>query len=96
MNVKLDRKFKATVFKVKDGSYVPEDQWVVFLAKDNAFLPTLSFYLEECARQGADERQLAAVRLLIAQVETWRAANPDKCKVPDIRDGEKLISEDLT
>lgn len=85
---KLDGKFHGTVFRHADQKVVPEDQWIVFLAKDNAFPATLKFYREECERIGAEPEQLAAVDRLINRVELWRMANPDKLKVPDAFVGE--------
>jgi hypothetical protein len=88
MGVKLDGKFHGIIAKNKDGSIVPQDQWVVFLAKDNAFPATLRFYRAECNRQGAASEQLAAVDAAIARLDEWRQANPDKCKTPDVQAGE--------
>lgn len=87
---RLDAKFSGMIFKAKNGEVVGEDEYVVFLAKDSAFLPTLRFYLEECKRQGADGAQRHAVEQLIERVEEWRAANPTRCKVPDAS-GERML-----
>lgn len=87
---KLDAKFSGHIFKVKDGSMVGEDEYVVFLAKDSAFLPTLKFYLEECKRQGADEDQLKAVAALIERVVEWRSNFAYRCKIPDAA-GERML-----
>jgi hypothetical protein len=87
---KLDAKFYAAVHKVKDGKSVPDDEWVIFLAKDNAFPATLEFYHDECVRLGADQEQLDSVRRMHRRVMQWRAENPDRCKVPDAK-GEKLL-----
>jgi hypothetical protein len=87
---KLDAKFYGTIRKVKDDTVVPEDQWMVFLAKDNAFPPTLQFYYEECVRLGADAEHLAAVERTISRVKVWREVNQSKLKVPDAK-GEKLL-----
>lgn len=88
--VKLDAKFYAAVTKVKDGTSVPDDQWMIFLAKDDAFPATLVFYYEECQRLGADIEQLESIERTMRRLDEWRKANPDKCKVPDAR-GEKLL-----
>lgn len=88
--VKLDRKFDGVIFKVKDGSIVPPDQYIVFLAKDDAFLPTLRFYRAQCQQCGADDNQLQAVDEAIRRVEAWREANPALCKTPDVAAKELL------
>jgi len=87
---KLDRKFDGIIFKVKDQSIVPPDQYMVFLAKDDAFPATLRFYREECERQGAGAAQLAAVDQAIEDVEAWRAQNAFVVKTPDVDEGELL------
>jgi hypothetical protein len=87
----LDGKFHGVVVKNKDGSIVPPDQWIVFLAKDNAVPDTLRFYRQRCADLGADQTQLVSVDALIARVDQWREYNPDKCKVPDVQAGEILL-----
>ena len=86
--VKLDGKFSGVLVKNKDNTIIPVDQWMVFLAKDNAFPATLRFYRQECERQGAGPEQLAGVDECIAKVDAWRAAHPDECKVPDVQQGE--------
>lgn len=85
---KLDGKFHGVVVRDLTGEIVPCDQYVIFLAKDNAFLPTLEFYYGECERIGADAGQLEAVVRLINRVKAWRRSNKDKCKVPDAVAGE--------
>lgn len=86
--MKLDGKFHGTIIKNKDGSVVPEDRWVCFLAKDNAFPATLMFYREECERIGAEPEQLSAVDDLIERVLVWRSRHQELCKVPDVQPGE--------
>jgi hypothetical protein len=85
---KLDGKFHGVIARDRDGQIVPPDQYVVFLARDNAFLPTLKFYYDECDRQGAAIEQLEAISRLIIRVEKWRKENPDLCKLPDAAPGE--------
>lgn len=87
---KLDAKFSGVIFKIKNGSIVPDDEYMVFLAKDAAFWNTLNFYYEECRRLGADEEQLAAVSRAIERVRLWREANHNRLKVPDAK-GERLV-----
>lgn len=86
--MKLDGKFHGIIAKNKDGSIVPQDQWMCFLAKDNAVPATLDFYLEECRRRGAAQEQLDAVEAMIERVKWWRARNPELCKIPDVQAGE--------
>ena len=87
---KLDSKFTGTIIKVKDGTTVPDDEYMVFLAKDNAFPDTLKFYLSKCIELGADDEQIMAVSRAILRVDEWRAAHPDLCHVPHAK-GEKLM-----
>jgi hypothetical protein len=87
---KLDAKFYGEIRKAKDDSIVPDDQYVVFLAKDNAFAAILPLYLEECKRLGCDQEHLNAVKSMIARMHYWRRGNPSLCKIPDAA-GEKLI-----
>jgi hypothetical protein len=86
--MKLDGKFHGLIAKNKDGSIVPQDQWMVFLAKDDAVPATLEFYEAECERHGAGIAQIAAVRALRERVAVWRAAHLDLCKTPDVHPGE--------
>jgi hypothetical protein len=90
MRTKLDGKFHGVIVKNKDGSIVPQDEWIVFLAKDDALLPTLKFYEKECERIGAQPEQLKAISELIERVAIWRRENMDKCKVPDV-DRRELV-----
>lgn len=88
--VKLDRKFHGVVVKNKNGAIVPPDQWVVFLAKDDAVPSTFAFYEQECVWLGAGKEQVEAVRAIRERIEAWRAANPGLCKTPDVQAGELL------
>lgn len=88
--MKLDAKFYGEIRKVKDDSIVPDDEYVVFLAKDNAFAATLPFYRDFCKSTGTDREQLAAVDRMIERLRSWRDDNPRRLKVPDAS-GEKLL-----
>jgi hypothetical protein len=88
---KLDAKFYGSIFKAKDGSPVPDEQFVVFLAKDNAFANVLPMYREECVRLGADAEQVAAVDAMIVRLTEWRATHPELCKVPDAKNERLLV-----
>lgn len=87
--MKLDAKFYGEIRKVKDGSVVPDDEYVVFLAKDNAFAAVLPYYREICVKMCADAEQIAAVDRMMDRLYEWRSANPHRLKVPDAA-GEKL------
>ncbi len=88
MPQKMDGKFHGVIVKNKNQSIVPQDQWMVFLAKDNAVPVMLNAYYMECEKLGASMEQLEAIADLIIRVREWRKANPDKCKVPDVQPGE--------
>jgi len=88
--MKLDAKFYGEIRKVKDDTIVPDDEYVVFLAKDNAFASAILDYRDQCLALGADEEQLEAVDRMIARLFEWRKANPDRCRIPDAK-GEKLL-----
>jgi hypothetical protein len=89
---KLDAKFHGSIFKVKDGTPVRDDEYIVFLAKDNAFAAILPDYLKKCEELGCDEEQLNAVRRLILRVRLWRAHFPEQLKNPDAV-GERLLDK---
>lgn len=86
---KLDAKFYGLLRKVKNDEVVMDGEWMVFLAKDNAFPATLDFYRKECVRLGADADQIAAIDRVVQRVREWRRDNPHRLKVPDAR-GEKM------
>lgn len=87
---KLDAKFSGVIFKTKDGTIVPDDEYVVFLAKDNAFWLALQEYQIFCANLGCDQEQIDAVNRMIARVKKWRDNNLHRLKRPDAK-GEKLL-----
>jgi hypothetical protein len=87
---KFDAKFSGVIFKIKDGSIVPDDEYAVFLTKDTAFAHVLPLYRDECIRLGADKEQIAAVDRMIVRLNRWRAANQSRVKVPDAK-GERLV-----
>ena len=88
MSQRLDGKFRGTIIKNKNSEEVPDTEWILFLAKDNAFPATLRFYRDECERQGAASAQLAAVDAAIVRLDQWRADNAHRLKTPDVEPGE--------
>lgn len=85
---KLDRKFFGDLYKAKNGQRVPDDEYIVLLAKDTAVPAALQAYKAECQRQGADERQMASLDGLIERLAKWQAAHPDRCRVADVAPDE--------
>lgn len=88
--MKLDSKFYGDIRKVKDDSLVPEDQYIVFLTKDNAFAFVLPIYLQTCILMGCDQEHIDSVTRMIVRVKNWRSANSEMLKIPDAK-GEKLL-----
>ena len=80
---RLDTKVYGKLFKIKDDTEITADSFLVLRAADNAVPAALTAYRTECEHIGADPDHLAAVDELIKRVDDWRAANPDKLKIPD-------------
>lgn len=79
----LDHKYTGEIRKADTGELVPNDEWIVFRAKDDAVPAMLRWYHAECKAQGSPEAHLDAIALLHLRVIKWREAHPDQCKVPD-------------
>ncbi len=90
MNEKLDLKFYGEIRKVKDDSIVPDDMWMCFLAKDNAFPHALSEYHKKCIDLNADIEQVHAVERAMKKLDKWRNDHPELLKTPDAK-GEMLL-----
>ena len=88
--MKLDAKFYGEIRKAKDGSIVPDDEYMVFLIKDNAFWEALLYYRHICMINNCDQDQIDAVDRVTARGAIWREANPTRCKWPDAK-GDKLL-----
>lgn len=88
--MKLDAKFYGEIRKVKDDSLVPEDEYVVFLVKDNAFADMIFSYRDRCVQLGCDKEQIDSINRMITRILLWRVNNLNKCKNPDAK-GEKLL-----
>jgi hypothetical protein len=87
---KLDGKFYGAVFRHKDNTLVDPQDYVIFLARDKAFLPTLRAYWHECKDRGCAPPQLDAVSELISRVEARQAVleQNGQMKLPDVDPGE--------
>lgn len=88
--MRLDGKVRleGRLIKNKDGKEIPEDEFIVFRPADNAVPRLLRGYRSICEALGASADQLAGIDGLIDRVDAWRAAHPDRCKVPDVEPGE--------
>jgi len=84
----LDSKVHGTLIHNKDGKEIPADEFIVFRPHDNAVLPMLDFYRQQCLRLGAAFDQIAAIDRLSYRVEIWRKLHPERCKVADVEPGE--------
>jgi hypothetical protein len=87
----LDSKAYGVLFRTKDNTPIPPDEYIVFRVYDKALVSTLSHYLNECRALGADERHLEGVSQLLAKVLGWQNAHPDRMKVPDVESGERML-----
>ena len=91
--MEIDRKFRFIGYNPsKHGTIYTEEDGVLFLAKDRAFLETLPTYREKLVELGADARQVAGVDLLIERVRRYQEENPRLVKVPDVDDGPEAAA----
>lgn len=88
--MKLDAKFYGEIRKVKDDSLVPDDEYVVFLVKDNAFAAMLPVYRAKCVELGCDTEHIDSIDRMIGRAQRWRDQHPERLKNPDAA-GEKLL-----
>lgn len=88
--VKMDAKFYGEIRKAKDDSIVPDDEYIVFLVKDNAVPAMLQFYRRQCEQLKCDAEQLTAVDRMIGRALAWRREHPDRIKNADAA-GEHLL-----
>jgi hypothetical protein len=91
IQMRLDSKVHGTLVSNKNGVEIPEDEFIVFRAHDNALISTLTHYRHQLETLGAKQNQLLAVDDLISRVQYWRAGHPERCKVPDVEPGELKI-----
>lgn len=92
--MKLDAKFSGVIIKAKNGAIVPPDEYIVFLAQDQALPAMLEFYEKECRRLGAAKEQLAAIQQMRARLKSWRDRHPDRLKVADVQRSELLLFDE--
>ena len=83
----IDRKYKILAINPVSGGIHTEDDAILFLAKDEAILPMLDAYLEECELLGCEDSHLTSLNLLVERVEAYQRNVTSK--VPDTdRPGE--------
>ena len=83
----IDRKYKILAINPVSGGIHTEDDAILFLAKDEAILPMLDAYLEECELLGCEDTHIDGLMLLMQRVEIYQKKHGKK--VPDTdRPGE--------
>jgi hypothetical protein len=85
--MKMDRKYKGRVYK-NDGSLVPDDEWIVFRAKDRCVPEMLIGYIGYCYEQRVDIEHITGMMELLSRVMRFQLDNPERCKFPDTLPGE--------
>lgn len=84
----LDSKVHGRLFKNKDNTEIPPDEFIVFRPHDNVVPEMLDFYRKRCIEMGATKEQIKAIIALEDRVFAWRAQHPERCKVADVQPGE--------
>lgn len=81
--IALDSKVYGVLFRTKDNTPIPPDEYFVFRAADDAVVDTLVYYLGKCMDLGASEEHIEAIHRLLRRVREWRGQHPERCKTPD-------------
>lgn len=92
--MKLDAKFDGVIIKAKNGAVVPPDEYIVFLAHDEALPAMLEFYEKECRRLGAAGEQILAIQQMRSRLSAWRERHPERLKVADVQRNELLLFDE--
>jgi hypothetical protein len=85
----LDGKFCGFVWRRKDGKV--EEQFVIFVPRDNLVPELLSYYAALCVDNVVGPAQIQSVSRLQQRVQTWRDVNLTSCKLPDVNIGENVL-----
>lgn len=80
---KMDLKYHGKVFNTETGEVVPDDEWIVFRAKDKAVPYMLDAYEEACMRLMCDKNHLERIAKLKTRVLNFQVNYPERCKIPD-------------
>ena len=78
--MRIDHKYKGKVTK-NDGTPVPEEELIVFRARDLAVVPMLSHYIEVCKALKVSELHITGIKALKERVEEYQRTV--SAKVPD-------------
>lgn len=81
--MKIDQKYKGRITKRSDGTIVPEDEWIVFRAKDLALPAAMSAYIRKCEQLGCNKDFIQEFIKLKGRVVRFQISNPERCKIPD-------------
>lgn len=81
----IDRKYGRVYVERLEGNEALHGTMPVFvlLAKDNATLPAVETYGMACGAMGSPDAHLQGVSETKTDIEAWRDAYADACKVPD-------------
>jgi hypothetical protein len=79
----IDRKFIFTAVNPCNSKYYTQENALILCAKDQAILPALEAYHDECKRLGAGIEHLNSVALLIGRVRKYQSTHLDEVKIPD-------------
>ncbi len=78
----LDNKFHGQLFDRKNVP-VPIDSFIVFVAKDDALLDTLSYCHARGKTMECSAEHLAGIDRMVEGVRAWRETHSDQCHTPD-------------
>lgn len=86
----IDQKFEFLAVNRSNGKVFTNADGMIFLAKDDLFPETLSYYHKlVCLNKGSDSPEAKSIKLMMARVDAWRAAHQKRCKLPDITGEEE-------
>jgi len=86
--MRIDRKYYGEVFK-NDGTLVPEEEMIVFRAKDRAVPAMLQFYADECRSIGCSDFHVEQMLVLKERVTHFQQTT-GFCKIADTNPDELI------
>lgn len=89
----IDRKYQINAANPSNGRLHTEEDSVLFLAKDQAFLESLPTYLERSRALGSNQEHLDSIVLLTERVRVFQQT---ESKVPDTvgEEAERCLRDD--